>query len=456
MDDLNKTIGDMLDTEFNVKRMILNLIEERKRKKQACDQNTLSTILLSRNISKETTIRTLSSLEYEGKIISNIYSGKITYRLNSLEDSENDVQTSDVEDFIDFEQSTNDFNDFKHYMTNRLSSLENSIESMKNSYDKNELNGEKLRNTLECKDTIINILREEILELRNQNKILLEYFSHKRQTHCCVSGDFCNQINDADSIDKDKSSHVIHSPEILKVKETRLKIQLADVREQKKLKYYEYVNLNKTTMNKTINSIDDINNKITSDSVTNGDLNKKVVSDKKQPVNNNDKRKCVIICGDSIINGIEGNGLSSKTHKTTVKSFSGASSDDMVDFIKPLAKKEAHNLIIHIGTNDIQNNIDTIKNIDTITQYIKKTSSNTRIAISSICIREDKNNILKKVSSINKSLEEFCRKNNVDFIKNSNIDSSHLSRKKLHLNDRGTSNLAKNFKKYITEGPKSN
>ena len=65
------------------------------------------------------------------------------------------------------------------------------------------------------------------------------------------------------------------------------------------------------------------------------------------------KRNTVIV-GDSIIKYVKGWELSNATERVTVKSFSGATVDDMKDFIKPILRKNPEKLILHIGTNDLR------------------------------------------------------------------------------------------------------
>ena len=60
-----------------------------------------------------------------------------------------------------------------------------------------------------------------------------------------------------------------------------------------------------------------------------------------------------VIAGDSIIQNIRGWSLS-KANKVVVKSFPGATTEDMEDFIKPILRKEPDNIIIHVGTNDVK------------------------------------------------------------------------------------------------------
>lgn len=60
-----------------------------------------------------------------------------------------------------------------------------------------------------------------------------------------------------------------------------------------------------------------------------------------------------VIAGDSIIQRLPGWKLS-KLQKVVVKSFSGATVQDMEDYIKPITKNEPDNIILHIGTNNLK------------------------------------------------------------------------------------------------------
>ena len=42
-----------------------------------------------------------------------------------------------------------------------------------------------------------------------------------------------------------------------------------------------------------------------------------------------------------------------ETNKVVVKSFPGASCEDMEDYLKPVVRKEPEHIIIHVGTNDL-------------------------------------------------------------------------------------------------------
>ncbi|RUA05524.1 MAG: hypothetical protein DSY43_04440, partial [Gammaproteobacteria bacterium] len=155
-----------------------------------------------------------------------------------------------------------------------------------------------------------------------------------------------------------------------------------------------------------------------------------------------------VICGDSIIQPIRGWDLSSST-KVVVKSFSGATTEDMEDFIKPILRKEPENVILHVGTNDVLSLGPkmTADGIINIARQIEEESPTTSISISGLIVRKaDGNN---STATTNNYLTQACRKFHWNFINNDNITLDHLNRGGLHLIKSGSSLLAKNFKSFI-------
>ena len=106
-------------------------------------------------------------------------------------------------------------------------------------------------------------------------------------------------------------------------------------------------------------------------------------------------------------------------------------------------------MIIHVGANDMNSNIDTLNNLQTIVARVKKKSAQTKIIISSIIIRQDQPNVERKINEMNKDLKVFCEENLIEFLSHENIDSSCLGKGKLHPNKKGKAYLAKNFIKCI-------
>ena len=75
------------------------------------------------------------------------------------------------------------------------------------------------------------------------------------------------------------------------------------------------------------------------------------------------------------------------------------------------------------------------------------TEGKIKFGFSVIVARGDINK--EDIVSTNNRLEKYCKGNEFFFIDNSNIDASCLNKSKLHLNRKGTSYLANNFRKHI-------
>ena len=167
------------------------------------------------------------------------------------------------------------------------------------------------------------------------------------------------------------------------------------------------------------------------------------------PGNHTQTRKPVtVIAGDSIIQNIRGWSLS-KTNKVVVKPFPGATSEAMEDYLKPILRKDPENIIIHVGTNDVNCKEPrlTAEGIVNLALQIEGDALNTNIIIAGLVSRAD--NKEGKVSSVNKILKKSCHQNDWNFIQHNNVNLIHLNRGGLHLSKSGTALLADNFCKYI-------
>ena len=61
-------------------------------------------------------------------------------------------------------------------------------------------------------------------------------------------------------------------------------------------------------------------------------------------------------------------------------------------------------MITHVGTNDINSDIDTLKNLQIIVARVKMKSAHTKIIISLI-IRQDQQNIEGNIKEMNKDIK---------------------------------------------------
>ena len=81
----------------------------------------------------------------------------------------------------------------------------------------------------------------------------------------------------------------------------------------------------------------------------------------------------------------------------------------------------------------------------------KKESPHTTIVLSTLTTRRDYECMKKEVNNLNRALKKLAIELDVPIIDNSNIDISCLSSRKLHLNRKGDSILARNFINYIDD-----
>ena len=169
--------------------------------------------------------------------------------------------------------------------------------------------------------------------------------------------------------------------------------------------------------------------------------------DKRTKIN---QRKNVTIIGDSILNGLSEQGLRKK-HNVKIRAHSGATSYDIKDHMRPIARRKPDYIIVHCGTNDLTKK-DGINTLETIREMIietKKETPQTTIVLSTLTMRRDHEGMNKKVNNLNRDLKKLAVEINIPIIDNSNIDISCLSSRQLHLNRKGDSVLARNFIRYI-------
>ena len=129
-----------------------------------------------------------------------------------------------------------------------------------------------------------------------------------------------------------------------------------------------------------------------------------------------------------------------------MKSFSGATTDDMSFHAVQSMKTQPDRVVLHTGANDFREEKEDAKiaqNIYALARTLK-TEDNT-VLVSGIISREDEF-INERTANVNWILEELCKKNKFPFIDNSNINiCTHLNRSGLHLNHTGGGKLALNI-----------
>ena len=101
-------------------------------------------------------------------------------------------------------------------------------------------------------------------------------------------------------------------------------------------------------------------------------------------------KNSVIIVGDSIVKHLTGPGISKKNN-IKIKKTLGATTEDIIDYIKPSIRKKPDFLLLHSGTNDLTNEVNTMtkirKAVATVEEMVNE--RNIKLGFSSIICRED-------------------------------------------------------------------
>ena len=148
-----------------------------------------------------------------------------------------------------------------------------------------------------------------------------------------------------------------------------------------------------------------------------------------------------------MLKSITGSGIS-RDHTVKLRPNPGATTVEMIDKKKPVLRHKRDIIILHCGTNDITNDVNTAKKMKKLVKEIKENGGWTDIVISGLIKRFDRNAI-DDTERINEKLKWWCIGKGLTFIDNSNINETFLNRGKLHLHRRGSSYLANNFKNFI-------
>ena len=91
-------------------------------------------------------------------------------------------------------------------------------------------------------------------------------------------------------------------------------------------------------------------------------------------------KKDIIIIHDSMIEYMNGWGIS-RSSSVKIRSHPGATTEDIIDYIRPAAQKTPKMMVIRSGTNDITNKVNTLEKIRKVINAIKENEANDNIEI---------------------------------------------------------------------------
>ena len=87
--------------------------------------------------------------------------------------------------------------------------------------------------------------------------------------------------------------------------------------------------------------------------------NKNPINKENHGVVNSASKKEIIIVGDSMIKHVNGREVS-RDNSVKIRCHPGATTDDIIDYVRPTVRKKLDIIIIYAGTNNIQNKVNTL------------------------------------------------------------------------------------------------
>ena len=161
---------------------------------------------------------------------------------------------------------------------------------------------------------------------------------------------------------------------------------------------------------------------------------------------NNNMRKKITVIGDSMVKFLRSDEMSSINNAVNIMKHLGFTTDDMVDYGRPVTLKKPDVIIMHVGMNDMTRGVNTMSKVWKIVCAIQEVDStrNIQLCFSSIVERADKD-YSKEIKNINTRLKSYCLGKGMIFVANSNIYKSCLNNSKLHLSEKGSQLLSQNF-----------
>ena len=88
----------------------------------------------------------------------------------------------------------------------------------------------------------------------------------------------------------------------------------------------------------------------------------------------------IMIIGDSMIKHVNGREVS-RDVSVKIRCHPGVTTDDIIDYVRQTARKKPDLIIIHTGTNDIQNKVNTLQKVRKVITTIKETDVNNEVQI---------------------------------------------------------------------------
>ena len=124
---------------------------------------------------------------------------------------------------------------------------------------------------------------------------------------------------------------------------------------------------------------------------------------------NSTSKKDIIIVGDSMMKHVNGSEVS-RDDSVKNRCHPGATTDDIIDYVRPTARKKPDMIIFHTGNNGVRNKVNTLQKVKEVITTIEEidVSNKIQIVFSSVTHLDDQD-FEEEIKEINKMLENLCK-----------------------------------------------
>ena len=137
-------------------------------------------------------------------------------------------------------------------------------------------------------------------------------------------------------------------------------------------------------------------------------------------------KKNIVVIGDSIIKNVNGKDVS-RHDSVKIRPHPGASTEDLINHIKPAISKNPVIVLIHTGTNDLQNNCNIVKKAKKLVSAVKEIDKDNSVKIYFFSIINREDDVFKdKINHVNNKLKNCSNSAGMDFTDNANILMDHV------------------------------
>ena len=88
-----------------------------------------------------------------------------------------------------------------------------------------------------------------------------------------------------------------------------------------------------------------------------------------------------MVIGVSLVKYLRREDLSSKMNNVKVITHPGFTTEDMLDYIKLIARRKPDTLIIHTGTNDLTNGVNAMKKVRKLVKVVREIDESEKVKI---------------------------------------------------------------------------